>query len=77
MTLRLTPVIKRVMKVLRKYGFYIIRMRGDHIVINKHPSLKRPIILVNEKKLSNAVRLNLFKECEKVGIKRAEFEGMF
>jgi len=32
---------------------------------------------VNEKRLSNAVRLNLLKECEEVGIKREEFEGVF
>ena len=55
-------------------------MKGDHIIINKiegQPSLKRPIVLVNEKKLSNAVRLNLLKECEEIGIKKEEFEGIF
>lgn len=75
--LRLTPVIKRVMKVLGKQGFYIVRMRGDHIIINREPALKRPIILVNEKRLSNAVRLNLIKECKEAGIKREEFDGIF
>jgi hypothetical protein len=58
----------------------IKRMKGDHIIINKQegfPSLKRPIVLVNEKRLSNAVRLNLLKECEEIGIKKEEFEGIF
>ncbi len=77
MSLRLKPVIKEIMKVLKKHGFYIVRMRGDHIVINRDPSLKRPIILVNEKKLSNAVRLNLLKQCEEYGIKREEFDRVF
>ena len=55
-------------------------MRGDHIMINKLeglPQLRRPIVLVNEKRLSNAVRLNLLKECEEIGIKREEFEDIF
>ena len=65
------------MKVLGKQGFYIVRMRGDHIIINREPALKRPIILVNEKRLSNAVRLNLIKECKEAGIKREEFDGIF
>jgi hypothetical protein len=30
-----------------------------------------------KKRLSNAVRLNLLKECEETGIKREEFEGIF
>ncbi|MEN7982599.1 MAG: hypothetical protein ABFQ65_04075 [Nanoarchaeota archaeon] len=62
------------MVILKKHSFEIIRMRGDHIIINKNPKLKRPIILVNEKRLSNAVRLNLLKECE---INEEEFEGIF
>ena len=74
MNYRLTPVVKEVMKILRKHGFEIIRMRGDHIIVNKNPPLKRPIILVNVKKLSNAVRLNLIKESE---ISEEEFEGIF
>ena len=77
MVLRLTPVIKEIMGVLKKYGFYIVRMKGDHIIINKSTPLKRPIVLVNEKKLSNAVRLNLLKECEEIGIKRERFEKIF
>ena len=55
-------------------------MRGDHIIINcveSFPQLKRPIVLVNEKRLSNAVRLNLIKESEEAGIKREEFDGIF
>ena len=52
-------------------------MKGDHIIVNRNPPLKRPIVLVNEKRLSNAVRLNLLKECEEVGIKKREFEDIF
>ena len=77
MGFKLTPVIKDIMKVLKNHGFYIIRMRGDHIIVNRNPPLKRPIVLVNEKRLSNAVRLNLLKECGEVGIKKEEFEGIF
>ena len=77
---RITPIISKIMSVLNKYNLEIKRMKGDHIVINRkdgNPSLRRPIILVNEKRLSNAVRLNLLKECEEIGIKKEEFEGIF
>mgnify|MGYP001614614577 CR=1 FL=1 len=77
---RLTPIISKIVSVLRRYNLEIKRIRGDHIIINRIdnlPSLKRPIVLVNEKRLSNAVRLNLLKECEEIGIKREEFEGTF
>lgn len=74
---RLTPILRKIMNILGKHGFYIIRIRGDHIIVNRNPQLKRPIILVNEKRLSNAVRLNLLKECGEAGIKREEFEGIF
>lgn len=80
MGLRLTPVVIKIMSVLRKHGFEIKRMRGDHIIINRSgslPQLRRPIVLVNEKRLSNAVRLNLLKECEEAGIKKEEFEEIF
>ena len=52
-------------------------MRGDHIIVNKNPPLKRPIVLVNEKRLSNAVRLNLIKECKEAGIDIKELEELF
>ena len=77
---RLTPIISKIVSVLRRYNLEIKRIRGDHIILNRVdslPSLKRPIVLVNEKRLSNAVRLNLLKECEEIGIKREEFEGTF
>ncbi|OYT41709.1 hypothetical protein B6U80_00795 [Candidatus Pacearchaeota archaeon ex4484_26] len=77
MKFRLFPVIKKIMKVLRKNGLEITRMKGDHIIVNKEPPLKRPIVLVNEKRLSDKVRLNLIKECEKIGISKEEFEGIF
>ena len=77
MSFRLKPIIKEIMSILKRHRFYIIRMRGDHIIVNKNPPLKRPIVLVNEKKLSNAVRLNLLKECENCGIDKKEFEKIF
>ena len=48
MNFRLTPVIKEIMSILKKHGFEIIRMRGDHIIVNKNPPLKRPIVLVSQ-----------------------------
>ena len=77
---RLTPVVSSIISILKKHNLEIKRIRGDHIIINRIdglPSLKRPIVLVNVKRLSNAVRLNLLKECEEAGIKREEFEGVF
>ncbi|MBU2616143.1 MAG: hypothetical protein KKC19_03500 [Nanoarchaeota archaeon] len=68
MKYNLKTVIKKVMSLLEKEGFFIERMRGDHIVINKNPSLRRPIILVNVKKPSNAVRQNLLSACQESNI---------
>ncbi len=76
MAYRLTPIVSEIMSILKKYNIEIKRMKGDHIVINIRegfPSLKRPIILVNEKRLSNAVRLNLIRECGEIGINKEEF----
>lgn len=80
MGFRLTPILSKIMSILKKYDLEVKRMKGDHIIINKAkglPPLKRPIVLVNEKRLSNAVRLNLLNECEYIGIKREEFDGLF
>lgn len=77
---RLTPVVSGIISILKKHNLEIKRIRGDHIIINRidgFPSLKRPIVLVNVKRLSNAVRINLLKESEEAGIKREEFEGIF
>ena len=60
--------------MLSKYEFYILRMKGDHIIINRNPPLKRPIVIPNVKRISNAVRLNLIKES---GINEKEFEDIF
>ena len=68
------------MSVLRKHNLDIIRIRGDHIIINRvksFPQLRRPIVLVNDKHLSNAVRLNLLRECKEIGINEEEFESIF
>jgi hypothetical protein len=64
------------MSVLNKHNLVIIKIEGDHIKINRpkgFPQLKRPIILVNDKILSNKVRINLLNEAEEVGINRSEF----
>ena len=80
MAYRLTPIVSKIMSVLKRHNLEIKRMKGDHIVINKQEhfqSLRRPIILVNEKRLSNAVRLNLIKECQEIGINKEEFADIF
>ena len=77
MAYRLKPIIKKIMSILEKEGFKIKRMKGDHIVVNKIPSLKRPIVLVNEKRLSNVVRQNLIKECEEIGMDTTELKKLF
>ncbi len=80
MSYRLTPVISKIMSILKKHNLDIVRMKGDHIIINRikqFPALRRPIVLVNEKRLSNAVRLNLLKECEEIGIRKEELEDIF
>ncbi len=64
MTYNLKPLINKIINKLTPHGFYIVRMRGDHIIVNRNPPLKRPIVLVNKKEISNAVRLNLIKECQ-------------
>lgn len=77
MNLKLKSVIRKIINILKKQGFYIARMKGDHIIINRDPPLKRPIVLVNEKRLSNAVRLNLLNECKEAGIDVSELEKLF
>ena len=80
MSHRLTPVVSKIMSILNKQDLEIKRMKGDHIIINRknnQQSLRRPIVLVNEKRLSNAVRLNLIKECEEIGINKEEFDSIF
>jgi len=74
---KLTPIVQKIINTLSKYGFEIIRMVGDHIKINKEPPLRRPIILVNEKKLSNKVRQNLIREAEEGGVPREKLEKLF
>jgi len=77
MKYRLTPIVQKVMNILRRYNFEIIKMKGDHIKINKIPPLNRPIILVNVKRLSNKVRQNLIKEAEATGVPREKLEELF
>ncbi len=77
MSYNLKPIVNKIINKLIPYGFFIVRMRGDHIIVNKNPSLKRPIILVNKKELSNAVRLNLIKECQEAGVPKEIFEDIF
>ena len=68
MAYKLKPVVQKAVNLLKKEGFFIERMRGDHIIINKTPSLRRPIVLVNVKKPSNIVRQNLLSACFEAGV---------
>jgi len=68
MKFRFTPRVTKVINILEKEGFFVARMKGDHIIINKHPPLKRPIVITNVKKPSNVVRLNLLQVCHDTGI---------
>ena len=77
MTYNLKPLINKIINKLTPYGFYIVRMRGDHIIVNRNPPLKRPIVLVNKKEISNAVRLNLINECQEAGVPKETFEDIF
>ena len=70
MKYRLKPIVQRVVNILKNEGFFIERMRGDHIIINKTPSLRRPIVLVNVKKPSNVVRQNLLSACVEAGLSK-------
>ena len=70
MKYRLKPVVQKVINILSKHGFAIERMKGDHIIINKTPSLRRPIVLVNVKKPSNVVRQNLLSACVEAGLSK-------
>lgn len=76
MKYRLKPVVQKVVNILRKEGFSIERMRGDHIIINKVPPLRRPIVLVNVKKPSNIVRQNLLSACYEAGVTREIIEEL-
>jgi len=39
MKYHLKPVVQKVVNILVKEGFFAERMHGDHIIINKTPSL--------------------------------------
>jgi len=75
--MHLTPIIRKIMSILKKQGFKVVRIKGSHIVINRNPSLPRPIIIPNKKRLSNAVRLNLIKECKGAGVDTTKLENLF
>ncbi len=80
MKFKFTPIIREIMSVLNKHNLVAIKMKGDHIKINRpngFPQLERPIILVNVKSLSPAVKKNLLIEAERAGINREEFERIF
>ena len=68
MKYHLKPVVQKVVNILGKEGFFVERMHGDHIIINKTPSLRRPIVLINVKKPSNIVRQNLLSACHEAGV---------
>ena len=52
-------------------------MKGDHIIINRKPPLRRPIVLVNEKRLSNVVRQNLLKQCAEADMDIEKLKRLF
>jgi len=76
MTYNLKPIVQKVVNILQKQGFTIERMRGDHIIINKTPSLRRPIVLVNIKKPTNIVRQNLISACHEAGVSKEIIEEL-
>ncbi|MFW5847139.1 MAG: type II toxin-antitoxin system HicA family toxin [Nanoarchaeota archaeon] len=77
MSIKYTPMVRKIIKILEKKGFYVARMKGSHIAINKNPSLIRPIIIPNKKELSIAVRKNLIKELEESGFDTSEIKKIF
>lgn len=76
MKYKLKPLVQKVVNLLKKEGFSIERMRGDHIIINKNPSLRRPIVLVNVKKPSNVVRQNILSACHEAGVRSEVIEEL-
>lgn len=76
MKYNLKPIVLKVINILKKEGFFIERMRGDHVIINKIPSLRRPIVLVNVKKPSNVVRQNLLSACYEAGVNKDIIEEL-
>lgn len=76
MKYRLKPIVQKVVNILKKEGFFIERMSGDHIIINKTPSLRRPIVLVNVKKPSNIVRQNLLSACYEAGVPKETIQEL-
>lgn len=77
MKFKLKPIVKEIISILKKEGFYISRMKGDHIIINRKPPLRRPIVLVNEKRLSNVVRQNLLKQCAEADMDIEKLKRLF
>ncbi|MDO8508952.1 MAG: hypothetical protein Q7S27_04680 [Nanoarchaeota archaeon] len=76
MKYRLKPIVQKVVNILSKEGFFIQRMRGDHIIVNKNPPLRRPIVLVNVKKPTNIIRQNLLSACNEVGVSKEIIEEL-
>ena len=79
MKCNLKPIVQKVVSILEKEGFFVQRMKGDYIIINKEPSLRRPIVLVNVKKPSNVVRQNLLSACYEAGVSQEvirELDGL-
>ena len=64
----LTPIVKDILRILKKYGLEVKRIKGSHIAINRdHPNkLKRPIIIPNKNNLSIGVKRNLIKQFQEI-----------
>jgi len=76
MKYNLKPVVQKAVNILKKEGFFVERMRGDHIIINKTPPLRRPIVFVNVKKPSNIVRQNLLSACHEARVAKKIIEEL-
>ena len=77
MGIKLKPILQKIMSILKKEKFYIKRMKGSHIILNREPKLRRPIIIPNKNKLSNAVRQNLINQCKEIDINTEKLEELF
>ena len=77
MAIKLKPIVRKIISFLEKQGFQIKRIKGSHVIINKTPSLKRPIVIPNKDKISNEVRQNLITQCQEIGINTSKLEDLF
>jgi predicted RNA binding protein YcfA (HicA-like mRNA interferase family) len=58
-----TKLIK-VVKFLEFIGLELVRTRGDHFIYNKHPKLKRPVIVTQTDPMPSPYIKKLLKELQ-------------